>query len=133
MPPSAWDPSFGNIMIVMRRSHRTCGMVMRKDYRRGLMPDRSLNNMPWMHEGVLHRALTYEYRIENSELGIKADHVEYFFRTSSHKRDEIFSSSFRGIEGLSRLLDPIQKITTGHLRNYEKKGGSLYSDAFDYG
>jgi hypothetical protein len=51
------------------------------------MPDRSLNNMPWVHEGVLHSAFTYEYRIENSELGIKADHVEYFFRTSGHKRD----------------------------------------------
>ncbi|MBS1127413.1 MAG: hypothetical protein H6Q93_1402 [Nitrospirae bacterium] len=27
------------------------------------MPDRSLNNMPWGHEGVLHSAFTYEYRI----------------------------------------------------------------------
>src|SRR4030066_2412730 len=95
------------------------------------MPDRSLNNMTWMNEGVLPSALTYEYRIENSELGIKADHIEYFFRTSSHKRDEIFSSSFRGIQGLARMLDSVQKITTGHLRNHGKKSSSLCSNAFD--
>jgi len=92
------DQLAGQLVVIRRWLDASGWVIVRKDDRCSLMPDRSLDNMPGMHERVLHSAFAYERRIENSELRIKADDIEYFFRATCHKRDKIFSGSFRGIQ-----------------------------------
>jgi hypothetical protein len=84
-----------------------------------------------MYKGILHRALTYQGRIKNPEPGIKADQIEYFFRTAGHERDKIFSRRLGTIQRLAGMFNAIMKITAGDLRDHGKKGGSIFADTFN--
>ncbi len=66
-------------MIVMRRSDRPGRMVVRQHHRGRFMSYSRLCDEAGMNECLFDSTFAYKRRIDNSQLGIEAYHIEHFF------------------------------------------------------
>lgn len=77
-PECVYKPP-GDGMIVMRMPDCPCRMIVRQQHRGRLMSHSRLGDMTRMNECLLDSAFANKRRIKNSQLGVKAYHIEHFF------------------------------------------------------
>ena len=123
----------GELVVLLRRFCRTGWMVVGKNDRCSPMADSLFHYMARIDSRFLYRPFTDKRRIDDATLGVKAEDIEDFFRSSSHERDQILCHRLGSAEFRSVTENPVMEVATGHLWNHGKENGCLVSNTFHAG